>query len=293
MRYFVLFLLLALSCSHNEVPLRDVDFAHSLGITRLGEEFVVDTKYDKKLYTTCLTLWDKQMPSKAPIIAEGVIPKSIHQLWLEVRPLPRRWKVAQETWVAHHPSWKYRLWTLKDLESLPGEVQDAIAQGKDVAAKEEILSAYILDTFGGSVVDITSECLSSLDAVHMRYHLYANLLPPLVRKKKRRRLVASRTFIGASRGHPLIKAWRIAIERGVKNPLEHSIERYGDDPVRVNIVFPPTYAYPVRQKFVSSFEKRARSHWRAFVDSLPWREKPLFSTLQPESFAVSLGYEKK
>ena len=41
-----------------------------------------------------------------------MIPKIIHQTWKN--NIPKEWKQYQQTWIHHHPDWKYMFWTDND-----------------------------------------------------------------------------------------------------------------------------------------------------------------------------------
>ncbi len=292
--YCLLLLFLTASCSPEgsikpSSQLYDVDFDAAMGMDVLGEGFINRYPADRQFYHYCKALWQQRRPKECSVSSTPPIPLMIHQIWLSDEPLPKKCLKYQQSWKDFHPGWKYKLWLSKDLETLPSHIKQAILQASNIEKKEELLRAYILDVCGGACVDLFSECLSSLATVHSTYDLYLHILPPLAKHHHGRRICVSRTFLGASAEHPIIKAWRKELfEAQIDDPhlLQNVIERYNEQQPSSFIIFPPTYAFPIRGKWLVQFEKkRKRSVWDSCTGL--WNPTPLFSTLQQESFAVS------
>lgn len=95
------------------------------------------------------------------------IPKILHQIWLGTLPPPLVWL---DTWKHAHPKWEFRLWTVDNMPKLRNQKQFDAAMGCD--RKSEILSAEILEQYGGVYVHAYSECLQPLDDL-LRHQFFA------------------------------------------------------------------------------------------------------------------------
>ena len=96
------------------------------------------------------------------------IPKIIHQIWLGGEP-PDWIARCMDSWVTHHPRWRFRLWTEQDCVGLqnqslydlaPQMFPDHYHQFRSDLLRYEILAAE-----GGVYVDSDMECLRPIDAL--------------------------------------------------------------------------------------------------------------------------------
>jgi mannosyltransferase OCH1-like enzyme len=91
-----------------------------------------------------------------------MIPRTLHQIWIGPRPVPRRWT---ESWRRLHPEFEYRLWDEAAIDAF-GLANLAVyrrygeAEIYDGAA--DVARAEILHRFGGVYVDADSEALRPL-----------------------------------------------------------------------------------------------------------------------------------
>lgn len=90
------------------------------------------------------------------------IPRKIHQIWLggELRP---KFRGYVDTWQRLHPTWEYKMWTDKDVDSISIERRDVFDNATNLGQKSDILRYEILRQQGGIYVDTDFECLKPLD----------------------------------------------------------------------------------------------------------------------------------
>ncbi len=287
--------------------LLDVDFDVSLGVVRFGKQHFYKRAQDQECYETCQRLWSAHRPSIIKEKTAGCIPKIIHQIWLFQEPFPDMYKKLQLTWVKNHPGWQYHLWTEKDVQKLPEPIRVRIVSSKDVNEKTNILKAAILVQIGGVVIDVGFESLSPLDVLHEKYDLYVSLEPPLEKPVLGSVLHISPLLVGACPHHPSICKWQremdekysaVDADPSSKNrmlfcassPLEIAVQEHAFDGGYKNIILPPTYFFPLNQRWISVKKnihtKRKNGIVLKKILSYLGGEDPLFCSISPESLAV-------
>ena len=296
-----------------------VDFDEAIGAQRIGKNYFQDRKVDEKRYKEFARIWQAEA-AKVNLTAKEMaqltpkIPKIIHQVWLDSEPLPKNFKKYTNSWQEKHPDWQYRLWTARDLAEFSKDVQLALGNAKEVYEKENIVRAAVLEKFGGLSVDFEFECLKAVDELNFRYDFYTALEPPLLKPQFGRVLQVGTCFMAAAPNHPIIKRWmeemKVRIKKGAgqfENAREKKLwstytafndvlDEMLDDDQRSNVVLPPTYAYPINPRWIYSFNKteylKNRNKKKKGVDKkvkkiLDKQTCPLFSIIQPESFALN------
>jgi mannosyltransferase OCH1-like enzyme len=153
-----------------------------------------DWAITKKCYETFVV---NGSPSETPRI-----PKIIHQIWLG-SPFPEKYRSFQQSWIAHHPDWEYRLWTEESLKDFPLQNQELYDSAVNWGEKSDILRYEILYRIGGVYVDTDFECFKSLEPFHYLLDFYTGLFN-LDRKFAFPRM--GNALIGACPGHPILKA---------------------------------------------------------------------------------------
>ncbi|RLV10189.1 hypothetical protein CTZ27_02875 [Streptomyces griseocarneus] len=89
------------------------------------------------------------------------IPRILHQVWLG-GPMPEQLRAHTRTWPRHHPSWEYRLWRDRDVESFLVN-RDAYDAARTWAERSDIARLEIMLRCGGVYADTDVECLRPLD----------------------------------------------------------------------------------------------------------------------------------
>lgn len=90
------------------------------------------------------------------------IPRKIHQIWLGGR-VPDKYKWFMDSWQRLNPTYEYRLWTDKDVNSIELTKRDIFNSAKNNGMKSDLLRYEILRQQGGIYVDTDFECLKPLD----------------------------------------------------------------------------------------------------------------------------------
>lgn len=277
----------------------DVDYEESVGISCLGKSYFAERDLARvELYKR---VWEKNRPTvrckkASSNSGKEKIPKVLHFLWLSDKPPTKKYRANLDSWTEHHPKWRYKVWTLKEVESLDESFKEVLEKESSQQQKEDLLRCYLLEKEGGVVVDLEFQNLYPIDELVENYHFFSFLEPPLTKKQFSRTLHVSTAFIGASPDHPVIKAWSeaILVEDDSSLLFGKSVDSLLDSDLYINIIFPPTYAFPLNSRWAkvashkqkstlySSITKACRVFTRWF------EEEPLFSEVRPESVAVHI-----
>lgn len=305
----VLILLVLCSCGKQNESTTEVDFEESMGKGGSDWQSIVEHKGNKERVQLLKSVFDSQKPSKAIASTSAKIPKIIHQIWLGPKTLPNYFWEYKKSWEQQHPDWKYYLWQDKDAENLDFDLKDLFLKSSNYGEKADILRAELLDRYGGLYVDVDIECKKPFDELHEKYDFFAGLEPPHQGDftQSAPHIVISNALIGASAHHPIIQDWKMRIRAGwdelearypdsAKRVLLRAFYPFGEavvaniqDTTRCNIVFPPTYFYPLTFTVVSrgrlkkmSFYKRQMQNVLSYFG----REKTPFVEIRPETMAV-------
>jgi hypothetical protein len=293
-----------------EFKVLDVDFETSMGKGSSEWHDLVACKGNQKRLELLKEVYEKRKPSKEPVKASLAIPKCIHQVWLGPKALPSYFKRYQRSWMEHHPGWEYRLWTDKEVEEFDFELKDLYNRSTNYGEKSDILRAEILDRFGGLYVDVDVENVLPFDELHEKYDFFAGLEPPHEGNftSSSPHLVISDALIGSIKGHPIIKEWKERIrltwdEYEMKYPdspkrvLLRTFYPFGDatishiaDSNMQNIVFPPTYFFPLTFSQVDKGRAKKNAAIKRELLSLlscfKTEKVEPFTQLQPETMAI-------
>ncbi|MCW3010299.1 MAG: hypothetical protein JWO90_703, partial [Solirubrobacterales bacterium] len=204
------------------------------------------------------------------------IPHTIHRVWLGDAPLPEMAAAFGETWAHHHPGWELRLWRDEDLPPLRN--QAAFDAAASLAERADIVRYELLLRFGGVYVDTDFECLRSLEPLLEDVEAFTA-------SQDGRTL--SNSIIGATAGHPLLRALvdalpRAVAERSGRPPnqvtgpglLTAVVE--GDAALEAGVqVFPPALFFPYlhdepSRRHESFPDAYAVHHWAA-----SWLDHPI------------------
>jgi len=212
------------------------------------------------------------------------IPPVIHLIWLGSTP-PSRVDLVIESWKRHHPSWKIKLWTDKDIENFSWTCprsKNFYEKSGNWAEKSDILRFEILYQFGGIYSDTDVICLKSFeDLISSKITFFAGLESNKV-KRFGRPLVGS-AIIGAKKNSAIVKDCIDFSQTLEEAPTIRQYIRSGPGPItkasykalkNINneniIIFPCSYFYPM--------------HWEARLSSA----EDIIEYIRPESFAIHL-----
>lgn len=124
-----------------------------------------------------------------------MIPRTIHHIWIGPDPLPDDHRPWIKSWKRHHPKWKHRLWTEKNLPEDPIR-PEILERLRAPVERADILRLEILYRCGGVYVDTDLECLRPLDDVIGDDEFVGVCLKP-------GRI--TNTFIASAPRHPLLE----------------------------------------------------------------------------------------
>lgn len=101
-----------------------------------------------------------------------MIQRTIHQIWVGSAP-PDHVERSARSWRAHHPRWRYKLWTDHELPLfLPSWIRDLYERAEEIVPVDAIgqfrsdLARYaILALCGGLYVDTDTLCLRPMDEI--------------------------------------------------------------------------------------------------------------------------------
>lgn len=129
----------------------------------------------KKIFITLLLISSIFLKNTA--IADDkttLIPKTIHQIWVGNKKLPKLYQAYAKTWLKHNKNWQYKLWTDKDVKNWQGEfyLKDLYDRAYTAQEKADILRLNVIYKYGGLYVDTDLECLKNFDPLHEKYEFY-------------------------------------------------------------------------------------------------------------------------
>lgn len=148
------------------------------------------------------------------------VPPIIHQTW-KTAEVPAAFAAMQASWRAHHPGWRYRLWTDEDLLRLVERRFPrlrAIYLGyRNPISRPDLARYLLLFAFGGVYADLDSECLRPVGpliagvACAVGLEPAAHLALDVVAERGFTRLLGP-SFMASAPGHPF---WRHVIRAAV------------------------------------------------------------------------------
>jgi mannosyltransferase OCH1-like enzyme len=125
----------------------------------------------------------------------GVVPRTIHHIWIGPDPLPAEHRDWIESWKRHHPDWEFRLWTEENLPTDPSR-PEILERLRAPVERADILRLELLHRYGGVYVDTDVECLRPVDEVLGDSRFVAVCLKPGQ---------VTNTFIASVPEHPLLE----------------------------------------------------------------------------------------
>lgn len=180
-KIFIFFLLLNTHISKAEdTAYEEVNFDLSMGIKNSAQyNLMLRDQNSNQILDFYRQIYNQQLPSKKPYLAQNKIPKVIHQIWIGSDKVPESYLTNQSACKNLHPSWQYKLWTdteIKKHDYDKHKLYDAFKG--NILAQKEIIQYQILRDFGGVVIDVDFICLKKLDELHHKYDFYTALQPP-------------------------------------------------------------------------------------------------------------------
>jgi|GEM_PF-438705 len=192
------------------------EFNHLMGESEGAVPFLT-TPEDYQNYDFFKEVYEKNKSLLSSNISR--IPKTLHFVWLGSSTIPGESIKNIQSWMKHHPDWKYILWTDRKrshLSSLPAieqrlirtlqfsELESCYVSATTYREKADILRYEILYQCGGVVVDHDVRCHRSFAPFHVSYDFYA-ALQPLRNATLSSSVVVSNSVMGAKPKHPIMR----------------------------------------------------------------------------------------
>lgn len=233
----------AMLCNQNDLPLYNT----ALENDAKGANFF---NFARNQYNTYFIEQSKQ--------AQTGIPKIIHQIWVGPNTPPAHFKAWQESILALHPDWEYKLWTDKDVAELTMINQRHYDAETNYGAKADILRLELLDQFGGVYIDIDFQFLKPLDQLHSLCDFYIGFFQVIYMRGRAR---INNGILASAQGHPIVKtlieeigknrdqypdlsSWSGILARNGPDFVTKVLHTYLPQCEGANIVLPSNYFYP-------------------------------------------------
>ena len=97
------------------------------------------------------------------------IPKIIHQIWIGPRKFPKKYSDWAETWKLLNPTWEYKFWTEKEINSLRFINRSYFDNSKNIGFKTDLARYEILNLYGGLYLDTDFECIRPIPNYLLNY----------------------------------------------------------------------------------------------------------------------------
>lgn len=292
------------SCSTDE-EIKVVSFDRSCGAKKIGR-FLQRSECDAATYKCYRELWEKNNPKKREKSSIVLIPAVIHQIWLYPGPIPPRIRHYMKSVKKQHSSWKYTLWYQQTLDSEFPELKPLLQKCATYKEKEALAASFILEREGGVVLAPACQSFLSLEPFNFRYDFYVGLEPPRPKQKEGRSLYLGLSVLGAHQGQPIVSLWKEKMQQSLTNDQVFDPAVLLGDAFSATlcsakssskeIVFPPTYFYPVRPHWMKTYErhvKNGESLHKRILYFLQFEERPLFSETQQETCIIDHGIKLK
>lgn len=278
-------------------------FEQSLGIDRLGKEFLLETPADLQRFDLISASLEKPAPTEFT-----PIPKVLHFISTAELPLNEDEETYVSSWRQFHPTWEIKIWSPAEVSSIYGESFAKFVFDSFKNIQRDLIVAKILIEEGGVVVDLDQECIRPIDDLLEMRSCFCGFEPPLFKPILKRRLHISPTVVGASKRHSVSLEWmRIMMDRldmqvekdKNKVVIYYTVDTFGsavEKSLRANpqsvLVLGPTYFCSISPIHISEFESVLSSDSREgklkkLASKIGLKKMALFSWPQPESRSIS------
>ncbi|MCB1084656.1 MAG: hypothetical protein KDK60_00985, partial [Chlamydiia bacterium] len=224
------------------------------------------------------------------------IPKVMHFIWVGPNPFPKESIENIDSWVEHHPEWKFKFWTDR-LRPLPNkkmelhlisdfsfkELKHAYEVSDNYAEKSDLLRYEILSQEGGLYVDHDVKCYKPFTPFHYQYDLYCGLEVPH-QPVFSSSISVCNNIIGVCPSHPILgkviervkSHWQeyseaypgsdkesVIYRVGYRTfmPFDECIRNYGGKEGKRDIVFPAAYFNKIEDDFAIYAHHYYASTW--------------------------------
>lgn len=139
-----------------------------------------------------------------------MIPKTIHQIWIGDRPIPKNVWDGMQTWKNKNPEFKHYIWNNQNIQTLIETMpmkhlyKQYGHENKNVwNGRANLLRYEILYRYGGIYIDADSYCLKPLDKRFTNIDFWA-----AYEHEKNRPGLINNAFLGSACNHPVLEKIR-------------------------------------------------------------------------------------
>lgn len=152
-----------------------------------GDSKYLQTWEDKKRLGQFAALYEMAQKRESPA---GIIPKTLHFIWLGPKPFPKASIANVKGWIDRHSGWKVKFWTdlghtapddrmeVNVFDGFPlQDLKECYYSSDNFGERSEILRYAVLLNEGGVYVDHDMLCIKSLDSLQEKHDFFCGLEP--------------------------------------------------------------------------------------------------------------------
>ncbi|WP_231562254.1 glycosyltransferase family 32 protein [Alistipes sp. ZOR0009] len=200
----------------NKHSKENIDIIHPKFIV---DDYILDLNYQELKYNiSTITnnypdgysfIKNKLLSFSNKIVDQLIIPKIIHQVYVNQDGPPPFFKRIATTWQKKHPEWKYIFWDEKKINHLlESEFPDFIPFYESLPydiQRWDTIRYLILYKLGGVYVDMDYECIDPIDVLLVNSSCCMALEPSINAKKHNKKQIISNAFMASIPQHSFIK----------------------------------------------------------------------------------------
>ena len=148
----------------------------------------------------------------------GVIPETLHFIWLGPKPFPEKSVARIKGWIDRHPGWKIKFWTdlghaapddrmeVHAFDQFPlEELKGLYYLCDNFGERSQLLRYAILLNEGGVYADHDTTCIQALNLLQKSYDFFCGMEPlgPTILSSS---VNPSPHLLASTAGHPILKA---------------------------------------------------------------------------------------
>jgi len=118
-------------------------------------------------------MFNKNFPTNVAYKVEQLIPKTVHVLWLHNGKFTPRFNERLDNWRKNNLGWEIKVWNKKDLNALITEIHHTFSGLTNYNLERELIKLFILERYGGTVIEEKMDSLKTLDELSKKYTFVA------------------------------------------------------------------------------------------------------------------------
>ena len=178
------------------------------------------------------------------------IPKTIHQIWLGGKDLPKQYLKWMKSWQKYNPDWSYKLWDENSIKKLNIEDFNVYSKTLSPGYRSDIIRYIILNKYGGLYVDTDFECLRKIPLNLLYYKFVACTM------FNNKPMIGNSILMSAPNSIILEKVLKYIKSIEYKNDINYIIKNSGPETItkeyfalakeleETSLILPSNYFYP-------------------------------------------------